>query len=290
MAKKIILQLLISILIVFIFTASFTTTIIYISKNKPVKQKGNSYEIHNSHEGLVQTIAYYLIKPLFESAFDRYIEKNGLSEYLEEIKQQKEEDIIKFHEIKEGKGSSAFCGQEVFLQVHKMSNNTLTNSLPLFSQISDVTLEIGKDKMKEVGLGVIGMKEGGERLVMVDSIPYYVKLIEVQDKYPESIMIFDNLINKAGKQVKCGDEVSVKYSIRRYNGELQIKNQIVQFRVGDKKVPLAIELGVIGMKNGNNRVIISFPETLSITNDMLIKDVDFDSENISIIDLSLVNR
>jgi len=94
-------------------------------------------------------------------------------------------------------------------------------------------------------------------------------------------MIFDNLTNKFGKKVKCGDEISIKYSIRKHNGELQIENQAVQFKVGDKKVPLAIELGVIGMRAGNNRTVIAPPDVLTPDGEM------FDKENISIIDLSL---
>jgi len=284
MVKKIILQLLISIVIILTMTIAFTVIVVHINKNKPAK-KDRPYEMNATHEGLVQTVAHYLIKPLLESAFDRYIEKNGLAEYLEEIKQQAEVDLVNFYEIAEGKGSKAFCGQQVLLQMHKMSGG---NILPF--QTSDVTLEIGKDKLKNVSLGVIGMKEGGERVVLLNSDnkthvdSYYVKLIEVKNKYPESIsnlMIFDNLTNKFGKKVKCGDEISIKYSIRKHNGELQIENQAVQFKVGDKKVPLAIELGVIGMRAGNNRTVIAPPDVLTIDGEM------FDKENISIIDLSL---
>jgi FKBP-type peptidyl-prolyl cis-trans isomerase (trigger factor) len=199
------------------------------------------------------------------------------------MKQQTEVDLVNFYEIAEGEGSKAFCGQQVSLQIHKMSGG---NILPF--QTSDVTLEIGRDKLS---LGVIGMKEGGERVVLVNDDnknvdSYYVKLIEVKNKYPESInnlMIFDNLTNKFGKKVKCGDEISIKYSIRKHNGELQIENQAVQFKVGDKKVPLAIELGVIGMRVGNSRTIISPPDVLTIDGN----DDMFDEENISIIDLSL---
>lgn len=275
MVKKIILQLLISIVMILTMTIAFTVIVVHINKNKPAK-KDRPYEMNATHEGLVQTVAHYLIKPLLESAFDRYIEKNGLAEYLEEMKQQTEVDLVNFYEIAEGEGSKAFCGQQVSLQMHKMFGG---NILPF--QTSDVTLEIGRDKLS---LGVIGMKEGGERVVLVNDDnknvdSYYVKLIEVKNKYPDSInnlMIFDNLTNKFGKKVKCGDEISIKYSIRKHNGELQIENQAVQFKVGDKKVPLAIELGVIGMKAGNNRTVIAPPDVL-----------DGDEENISIIDLSL---
>ncbi len=233
------------------------------------------------------------MKPILESALDRYIEKHGLTEYLEEITQQKEEDSINFYEITEGSGSKAFCGLEVLLQIYKISNN---NSATLPSKVSDVTLKIGQDDLKEVSLGVIGMKEGGERVVTIANEnkmnfnSYYVKLIEVKDKYPDSVnnlMVFNDLINKTGKQVRCGDEISVKYSVKEHNGEYIVKDQTVQFRVGDKKIPLAIELGVVGMRAGNKRTILSPPDLLTITDDMLIKDIDYDEENISIIDLSL---
>ncbi|MCM1000997.1 MAG: FKBP-type peptidyl-prolyl cis-trans isomerase [Wolbachia endosymbiont of Melophagus ovinus] len=295
MVRKIILQLLISIVIIFTLTSAFVFAIVQINKSRPEK-RDKLYELNTTNDGLVQTIAYYLVKPILESALDHYIEKHGLKEYLKEITQQeREENSINFYEITEGSGSRALCGQEVLLQMYKISNNL---AAPLPSQVPNVTLKIGQDNWKEVGLGIMGMKEGGERVVTVNITndnktnfnSYYVKLIEVKDKYPDSVnnmMIFNDLINRAGKQVRCGDEVSIKYSVMGHNGEYIIKDQTVQFKVGDKRVPLAIELGVVGMRAGNNRTIISPPELLNVTDGMLIGDIDFDGENVSIINLSL---
>ncbi|MDR1139413.1 MAG: FKBP-type peptidyl-prolyl cis-trans isomerase [Rickettsiales bacterium] len=295
MVRKIILQLLISIVIIFTLTSAFVFTIVQINKSRPEK-RNKLYELNTTNDGLVQTIAYYLVKPILESALDHYIEKHGLKEYLEEITQQeREENSINFYEITEGSGSRALCGQEVLMQMYKMSNNL---AAPLPSQVPNVTLKIGQDNWKEVGLGIMGMKEGGERVVTVNIAndnktnfnSYYVKLIEVKDKYPDSVnnmMIFNDLINRAGKQVRCGDEVSIKYSVMGHDGEYIIKDQTTQFKVGDKKVPLAIELGVVGMRAGNNRTIISPPELLNVTGGMLVEDIDFDEENVSIINLSL---
>ncbi|MGL9688205.1 MAG: FKBP-type peptidyl-prolyl cis-trans isomerase [Wolbachia sp.] len=295
MVREIILQLLISIVIIFTLTSAFVFTIVQINKSRPEK-RDKLYELNTTNDGLVQTIAYYLVKPILESALDHYIEKHGLKEYLKEITQQeREENSINFYEITEGSGSRALCGQEVLLQMYKISNNL---AAPLLSQVPNVTLKIGQDDWKEVGLGIMGMKEGGEHVVTVniandnkmDFNSYYVKLIQVKDKYPDSVnnmMIFNDLINRAGKQVRCGDEVSIKYSVMGHNGEYIIKDQTAQFKVGDKKVPLAIELGVVGMRAGNNRTIISPPELLNVTDGMLIGDIDFDEENVSIINLSL---
>ncbi|MDR2978142.1 MAG: FKBP-type peptidyl-prolyl cis-trans isomerase [Rickettsiales bacterium] len=295
MVSKIILQLLISIVIIFTLTSAFVFTIVQINKSRPEK-RDKLYKLNTTHDGLVQTIAYYLVKPILESALDHYIERHGLKEYLKEITQQeREENSINFYEITEGSGSRALCGQEVLLQTYKISNNLAT---PLPSQVPNVTLKIGQDDWKEVGLGIMGMKEGGERVVTVNIAndnktnfnSYYVKLIEVKDRYPDSVnnmMIFNDLINRAGKQVRCGDEVSIKYSVMRHNGEYIIKDQTAQFKIGDKKVPLAIELGVVGMKAGNNRTIISPPELLNVTDGMLIGDIDFGEENVSTINLSL---
>ena len=295
MVRKIILQLLISIVIIFTLTSAFVFTIVQINKSRPEK-KDKLYELNTTNDGLVQTIAYYLVKPILESALDHYIEKHGLKEYLKEITQQeREENSINFYEITEGSGSRALCGQEVLLQMYKISNNL---AAPLPSQVPNVTLKIGQDNWKEVGLEIMGMKEGGERVVTVNIAndnktnfnSYYVKLIEVKDKYPDSVsnmIIFNDLINRAGKQVRCGDEVLIKYSVMGHDGEYIIKDQTAQFKVGDKKVPLAIELGVVGMRAGNNRTIVSPPELLNVTDGMLIGDIDFNEENVSIINLSL---
>lgn len=298
MVRKIVLQLLIYMVIILTLTSAFVFTIVYINKGKPEK-KDKLYEINATHDGLVQTIAYYLVKPILESALDRYIEKHGLTEYLQGIAQQKEENSMNFYEITEGNGGKALCGQKVLLQMYKIQNNNLATSLPLLNQVSDVILEIGQDNLKEMSLGIMGMKEGGERVITINNPTnnnkmnfnsYYVKLIEIKNRYPDSandLMIFNDLANKSGKQVKCGDEISVKYSVSESNGKYIVKNQTVQFKVGNKKVPLAIELGVVGMRAGNNRTIISPPDLLNITEDMLIKDISFNEENISIINLSL---
>lgn len=291
MVRKILLQLLITLVVIITLVSSFVLIVAYTNKNRPEKDN-QTYEISVTSDGLVQTIAYYLIKPILESALDRYIEKHGLTEYLRELEQQ-EEESVNFYEISEGSGNRAFCGQEVSLQIYKISNsNNLLTSLPFASQISDTTLEIGKGKLKDLSLGVIGMKEGGERVVITteddSKVNFYVKLTKVKDQYPDSVnnlMIFDNLISKIGKQVKCGDEVSIKYSVIDHSGEYIVKDQTIQFKVGSRKVPLAIELGVMGMRNGNNRAIITPPELLSVTDDMVINDIYFDEENVSIIDL-----
>ncbi|MGL9732451.1 MAG: FKBP-type peptidyl-prolyl cis-trans isomerase [Wolbachia sp.] len=295
MIREIVLQLLISIVIIFTLTSAFMFTIVQINKSRPEK-RDRLYELNITNDSLIQTIAYYLMKPILESALDHYIEKYGLKEYLKNITQQeREENSINIYEITEGSGSKALCGQEVLLQMYKISNNL---AAPLLNQVSNVTFKIGQDDWKEIGLGIMGMKEGGEHIVTVniandnkiDYNSYYVKLIEVKDKYPDSvnnIMIFNDLINRTGKQVRCGDQVSIKYSVMSHNGEYIIKDQTIQFKVGDKKVPLAIELGVIGMRAGNNRTIISPSELLNIIDDILIGDIDFDEESVSIINLSL---
>lgn len=287
MVKKNLLQLLITLVMVIILVSSFVLIITYTNKNRP-KKESELYEINIIGEGLVQTIAYYLVKPILESTLDRYIEKHGLTEYLRELMQQ-EKELVNFYEISEGNGDKAFCGQEVSLQIYKISN-----SISLSTQASDITLEIGKDKLKDLSFGIIGMKEGGERVVTtIGGDNFYVKLVEIKDKYPDSannLMIFNNSVSKTGKRVKCGDEISIKYSVMNHSGEPIVKDQALQFKVGDKKVPLAIELSVVGMKSGNNRTIISPPELLSVTDDMIIKDVHFDEENISIIDLSIDNK
>ncbi|WCR54202.1 MAG: hypothetical protein PG981_001224 [Wolbachia endosymbiont of Ctenocephalides orientis wCori] len=290
MVKKNLLQLFITLVMIIILVFSFVLIIMYTNKNRP-KKESELYEINTIGEGLVQTIAYYLVKPILESTLDRYIQKHGLTEYLRELMQQ-DKELVNFYEISEGNGDKAFCGQEVSLQIYKISNSS--NLLSLSNQASDITLEIGKYKLKDLSFGIIGMKEGGERVVTtIGGDNFYVKLVEIKDKYPDSannLMIFNNSVSKTGKRVKCGDEISIKYSVMDHSGEPVVKDQALQFKVGDKKIPLAIELGVVGMRSGNNRTIISPPELLSVTEDMVIKDMHFDEENISIIDLSIDNK
>ncbi|MDG7056518.1 MAG: peptidylprolyl isomerase [Wolbachia endosymbiont of Meromenopon meropis] len=299
MIKKIILQLLISIVIIFTLTFSFTFTVIQINKNRP-KREDKFYELNTVNDNLLQTIIYHLVRPILESLFDNYIEKHGFKEYLRKTMQQEEkrEDLMNFYEITEGNGSTALCGQTVLFQANKIPDSL---SISFLNQVSNIILKIGQDNWKkEIGLGIIGMKEGGERVITVkntkdnnkiDLESYYIKLIEIKDKYPDSannMIIFNNLINREGQEVKCGDEVLVKYNIMKYNGEYIINDQIAKFKVGDKKLPLAIELGVIGMRVSNNRAIISSSELLDVIDgSKLIKDIDLEEKNVFIINLSL---
>jgi FKBP-type peptidyl-prolyl cis-trans isomerase 2 len=278
MVKKLVVQSLVHVVVIFALTIACILIAVNIA---PKHKKENSlYELNTTHEGLIFAIAYHLAKPVLELAFDNFIEKNGLTDYL---KAQKDTEPLNLYDISQGNGNKAFCGQKVSLQVYKVSDQ----NLPSFSS-DDVTLEIGKEKLKELNLGIIGMKEGGERAVLVNKDSYYVKLVKIHDVYPQDpIMIFDNLVTKTGKSVKCGDEVLVKCSIRKHSGELQVKDQDLKFIVGNKQVPLAIELGVIGMRVGNDRAIISLPDALITTDNMLISGVNFDTENVSIITLHL---
>lgn len=131
MVRKIILQMLISVVMILTLTSAFVFTIVYINKGKPEK-KDKLYEINATHGGLIQTIAHYLVKPILESALDRYIEKHGLTEYLEEITQQKEEDSINFYEITEGSGSKAFVAWKSYCKYIKFLIITQQHSLAKF--------------------------------------------------------------------------------------------------------------------------------------------------------------
>ncbi|WFW29479.1 MAG: FKBP-type peptidyl-prolyl cis-trans isomerase [Wolbachia endosymbiont of Menacanthus eurysternus] len=299
MIRKIFLQIFISIMIIIILTSTFIFIIIQINKSRPEK-KDKFYELRSTtNNNLMQTITYHLMKPIFESIFDYCIEKYGLKEYLKKtIHQEKEENSINFYEITEGSGIKSMCGQIVSLQIYKISGNLLTSFLSQNQVTSNITLKIGQDDLKELSLGIIGMKEGGERIIIVKITnnnkitynSYYIKLIEIKDKYPDSVnnmIIFDDLVNKIGKQVKCGDEISIKYSIIDHNGRYVIKNQTIQLKVGSKMMPLAIELGVIGMRIGDSRTIISPPELLNVNNEMLIPSIDTDKKDAFIIKLSL---
>ncbi|WP_333023371.1 FKBP-type peptidyl-prolyl cis-trans isomerase [Wolbachia endosymbiont of Pentidionis agamae] len=283
--RKSILMILSYVLIFLSFCTIFITLVIYGNKNTPKK----GVEIFGSGS-LAQIIAHNFIKPVIDSAFDRYVKKNGLTEYLNEVK---EEDAITFSDITEGYGKKAYCGQKVLLKIHEISGTFLFQN-----QNSDTIWEIGKSKSKELDSGIIGMKEGGERVIVISTdengktnlVSYYVKLIEIKDPYPDSVdnlMIFDNLPSR-GKKVKCGDNISIKYNIRKYNGEPTIENQILNFRVGDAQAPLAFQLGVIGMTTSSNRTVISPPDMLTAGGSILIENID--KKNISILEFTLQNE
>lgn len=312
--KKFAFKLLWVIIVITLFITALSLSVSYFTNKNDVERVGEKpdkgYEISSLNDGIIQAIAFSLLKPILEARIDYYIEKHGLLDYLKEIKRQKEfKDSVSFYDISYGDGKKALCGSKVLLQVYKLLNyDNIIDKEQYLQKFMNLNInpiserKIGEEK--ELDWGIIGMREDGERVISINNTAddevdtnvndkrfYYVKLLSVKTESPSSIdnlMIFDNAGSTGGMPVMCGDEVEVNYSIRKYNGELFTDNQSVRFKVGDGKVPLAIELGVLKMQKGGKRTIISPLDLLTTTDDMIVSNIKPGESNVAIINLDVV--
>ena len=301
--KKILYRLLYICLTVFALT--FTCKILitlYVKNitNNEHKTHDKPYKIINK-SSLTHNIGYSLLRPIIESRVDYYIEKNGLTEYLEQLKRKTIiPDSFKMQDIVEGNGKKALCGQNISVVIYKFSYNNSQNILSqaLINTPQEVQLKLGESTIKELNYTIEGMQEGGERIIILTDKEgnlkeqYYAKLVSVDSQYDEEInnlLLFNNIIEDYEGNVykiRCGDKVNIKYSIRESNGKVILKDQELEFTIGENQVPLAIELGVINMRSDMTRSVITHPQLLTNFD----KPENFDENSIKIIDISIINQ
>ena len=300
--KKILYKLLYICLIIFSITFTCKALVILYTKttiNNSNETHGKPYKI-TLKSSLTQNIGYSLLRPIIEARIDYYIQKNGLTEYLENLKHKIiKPDSFKIHDITKGKGTKALCGQDISVIIHKFSysddsKNVLTQALT--NVLQEIKLKLGESIIKELNYTIEDMEEGGERLVILTDEEgnlkeqYYIKLISVDSTYPDGtndLLIFNNIIEDYEGNVykiRCGDNVNIKYSIRESNGKVILKDQELEVTIGKNQVPLAIELGLINMRSDTARSIIAPPQLFTNFN----KPENFDENSIKIIDISIV--
>ncbi len=258
------ITLILSLLLILVYTAYYFISL----------QTNQNNLKHMPDNSIISSIGAYIMTPLIESRIDFQLENTGLITLLQQRKYDNK--IISIEEIQIGEGQEVICGQDVSIKI----NNT------------EEQIKIGQGSIKALNVGIIGMKEGGIRKIRVPKnhserltgiinteIEYEVTLQQVLSEYPpsvENLLKFETIIGNK-KAIMCGDQVNLEYKVRNVKGKY-IKNEKTSFKVGERNVPLAIELGVIEMVPGSNRTIISPPDLL---------DENFSQEEVSIIDLSI---
>ncbi|ABD45448.1 FKBP-type peptidyl-prolyl cis-trans isomerase family protein [Ehrlichia chaffeensis str. Heartland] len=300
--KKIFYRLLyVCLTIVAITLVGKALTILYTKTtlNQHTNLSNKPYKINVNHS-LTHIIGYDLLRPIIESRIDYYIKINGLVDYLEHIKHKTiKPDLFKIHDIVEGNGKKALCGQNISAIIHKFlydseSKNILSQALKNIPQ--EVTFKLGESIIKELNYTIAGMEEEGERIIILTDQEgnlkeqYYVKLISINSSYPDEvndILIFNNTIeNYEGtvNKIHCGDSVSVKYTVRESNGKVLLEDQELKVEIGKNEAPLAIELGLINMRSDMTRSMIVSPKLF--TN--FEKPENFDENSIKIIDMNII--
>ena len=95
-----------------------------------------------------------------------------------------------------GSGKTAVCGQNISAIIYKFSytdNSKEILSEMLKNTLQEIQFKLGDSIIKELNYAIDGMKEGGERIIILtdqEGIPkeqYYIKLVSVDSTYPDSI-------------------------------------------------------------------------------------------------------
>ncbi|MBQ4874627.1 MAG: FKBP-type peptidyl-prolyl cis-trans isomerase [Rickettsiaceae bacterium H1] len=245
-----------------------------------IKNFSPKYDIikYKKQNGLVQSIASYIFLPIIESRIDFYLKNNGIITHLESYKYDNK--LLEIKDITKGKGSEVLCGQKIVVELEEEGLK------------KEKTIKIGTDEIQALNIGILGMKEGGVRKISVPKdlserltqekdteVSYTITLKKTITNYPEStknLLIFEKIIGNE-RAIMCGNYVNLEYTLRNIKGEIT-KSDKLSFKVGEGKVPLAFELGIIGMVPGSIRTIISPSNLLS---------KNFPQDHVSIIDLSI---
>ncbi|AXW84196.1 hypothetical protein BKM88_03290 [Anaplasma marginale] len=230
-------------------------------------------------------IGALILRPIIEARIDRYISKQGLAEYLRDAASAAPlAGNFRLIDIEEGEGREVLCGQKVSAMILRfpMDGQEITDPLQAARKISGstkpVSFRLGAHEVKEVNYALAGMRRGGSRVVIVTrdeegkSDSYYIQLTSVDDTVPEAndirnLMSFDkrdaNSNKEAVTEARCGDAVSVKYTVKDVRGQVLVADQVVDFIIGNRSVPIVLELGVVGLRSDSRRSIIVPPELLS---------------------------
>ena len=212
--------------------------------------------LSQNNNGFINRMAMSVIKPLLEQRIDYYLRKVGIMSYIQ--KGMFDDDILEIRDIKIGTGMPVQCGESVDIEWEKIGSGGVLN-------VDNFRLGFGKiDKFLQ--WGIIGMKKGGQRIITIPaianngtSINYQVRLTGIRGDLPKSaydIRVFNDVIGNR-RAALCGDSVSISYSVYDIRGNLLYDNdQKMKFQIGDRSVPLGIELGSIRMQKGTRRTLI----------------------------------
>ncbi|ACZ49101.1 hypothetical protein ACIS_00480 [Anaplasma centrale str. Israel] len=229
-------------------------------------------------------IGALILRPIIEARIDRYISEQGLAEYLHNMASATPlKENFRLVDMEEGEGREVLCGQKVSAMIlhFPMDGQESTDPLQAARKISGstqpVSFRLGSHEVKELNYALAGMRRGGSRIVTITrdgegkSDSYYVQLTSVDDTVPEAkdirnLMSFDKRdtgSKGAITEARCGDEVSVTYTVKDVRGEVLIEDRVVDFVIGARSVPIVLELGIIGLRSDSRRSIIVPPELLS---------------------------
>jgi FKBP-type peptidyl-prolyl cis-trans isomerase len=195
-----------------------------------------------------------------------------------------------------GTGEPAVCGQNATLRYeYATENKKIVFSNLKTGDASHIRIG-GNELLHGVEIGVIGMKPGGERTMLIpaslafehvkeihqlknnaefkfqpssESINAKASLLALSPTPPSSSLPL-RIVNQAfhsGPPVNCGDTVTANIVLWKLDGTSLFStadSKPLTFTLGDSKVPFGIEQGIIGMAEGSERTLIIPPAYMHI--------------------------
>jgi FKBP-type peptidyl-prolyl cis-trans isomerase len=203
----------------------------------------------------------------------------------EAVKVPKEFEEMNITDEVVGSGEAVQCGQEVAITY--IATSLDGKVIEQYSKATPLILNIGsKQALAGLELGVLGMKAGGKRKIVMS--PY---LTEGKPKYHNPSMKLDGyavfnieiehmgqlplnttklqIIEKKqgnGILAKCGDKVKIKYRVNKIDGSeiySSKDNDTETVKIGSHNVPYSINRALEYMSPGAVKIIISPPELLN---------------------------
>ncbi|MGN7661102.1 MAG: hypothetical protein ACTJLK_00535 [Anaplasma sp.] len=225
-----------------------------------------------------------IFRPMIEERLDRYIREQGLEEHLRDVTFRMPPKE-KFHSIdlEQGEGPAALCGQKISATVSYFPTDGYRDTVDpskimerIKLGVKPVNFKLGSHKVQELNHAIVGMRKGGSRVINVtagkNTGGHYVQLLSIDDEVAESLAMADLIIFDQKKPsgsmgpvavTHCGDKVSITYSIRDIRGKVLQKEKRVDFVVGDRQVPIVLEVSTLGLRSDSIRSIIVPQELLS---------------------------
>lgn len=213
-------------------------------------------------------------KTVLEAIAKKNIDEKMAKSDINALMAQNKNEII-ISDIQVGGGKTAFCGSSVkidfvgkFDDVEFVNNN---KKPPLVIKLGARTVISGLEQ------GIIGMRVGGARKIGIPSnyafddtrfvndlvpkgksVMYEVILKDIEpDNNPDFSLIKirdENFISDKPK-ILCGSDIIINYIVKDTSNLILLKGQKLKFKIGDNQLPVGIERGLIGAREGSKRYI-----------------------------------
>lgn len=225
-----------------------------------------------------------LLKEKIRQELEKKMDGKTLSEFV-----SAQTGRMAYLDIKAGAGKPAFCGAKVTVSYTAFIDKDIQVDA---SGGQDITFTIGEKKVvKGLELGLMGMKEGGVRKIIVPPmlgfkgrqlqsniglenkvVSYVVSLHTVHAATAKPWYEIQEKKIGEGTVAGCGEHVTVRYKAFLPDGTIiPVASEEVALVLGEGKLPFGLEQGIVGMYEGGLRELTVTPESAFQYTDVQIK-------------------